>query len=89
VNQRDQQQLLTLGRAIREIRAEHDVGVVQLAAASGVDLERISALEAGRLDPAYELLLALAEALGVRASEFVVRAEALSAKREHPSDMAG
>jgi transcriptional regulator with XRE-family HTH domain len=82
VGQREQQQLLALGRAVREIRGERGMGVAQLASAAGVDLRQIAALEAGRLNPAYELLLALAEALGVPASELVVRAEALLAELE-------
>ena len=68
---------MALGRAIREIRADRGVGVAQLATASGVDLRRIAALEAGRLDPTYELLLALGDALGVSVSAFVIRAEEL------------
>jgi transcriptional regulator with XRE-family HTH domain len=82
VGQREQQQLLALGRAVREIRGERGMGVAQLASAAGVDLRQIAALEAGRLNPAYELLLALAEVLGVPASELVVRAEALLAELE-------
>jgi transcriptional regulator with XRE-family HTH domain len=89
VDQREQEQLLALGRAVREIRGERGMGVAQLAAAAGVDLRHIAALEAGRLNPAYELLLALAEALGVPASELVVRAEALSADLGEPDETAG
>jgi transcriptional regulator with XRE-family HTH domain len=89
MGQREQQQLLALGRALRQIRGERGMDVAQLAAAAGVDLRRIAALEAGRLNPAYELLLALAEVLGVPASELVVRAEALSADFEDPGETAG
>jgi transcriptional regulator with XRE-family HTH domain len=89
VGQREQQQLLALGRAVREIRGERGMGVAQLASAAGVDLRQIAALEAGRLNPAYELLLALAEALGVPASELVVRAEALLAELEDSDGTAG
>jgi transcriptional regulator with XRE-family HTH domain len=78
VSQREQQDLLVLGRAIRELREEHDATPADLAAATGVALTQIRALEAGRVDPTYELLLALAEALGVRPSAFVIRAEALA-----------
>jgi hypothetical protein len=39
----------------------------------------VRALEAGQLDPTYELLLALADGLDVRVSAFVIRAEALVA----------
>jgi transcriptional regulator with XRE-family HTH domain len=89
VGQQEEQQLLALGRAVREIRGERGMGVAQLAAAAGVDLRQIAALEVGRLNPAYELLLALAEALGVPASELVVRAEALSAELGEPDETAG
>jgi transcriptional regulator with XRE-family HTH domain len=89
VDQREQQQLLALGRAIREVRGERGMGVAQLAAAAGVDLRRIAALEAGRANPAYELLLALARALGVPAWELVVRAEALSAEPQDPDGTQG
>jgi transcriptional regulator with XRE-family HTH domain len=51
----------------------------QLAATADVPRAQVNALEAGRVDPTYELLLVLAEALGVRASAFVLRAEALAA----------
>jgi transcriptional regulator with XRE-family HTH domain len=80
VDQREQQHLQALGRAIREIRRECGMGVAQLAAAAGLDLRRISALEAGRLNPSYELLLALGDGLGVGASAFVIRAEELLAE---------
>jgi transcriptional regulator with XRE-family HTH domain len=78
VSQREQQHLLALGLALGQIREEHGVSADQLAAATGVELARVRALEDGRLDPAYELLLALADGLGVRPSAFVIRAEALA-----------
>jgi DNA-binding XRE family transcriptional regulator len=78
VSQQEQQDLLVLGRAIREIREERDTTAADLAAAADVELAQIRALEAGRVDPTYELMLALAEGLGVRPSAFVIRAEALA-----------
>lgn len=75
----EQQDLLLLGRAIGETRRQRGMSVEQLAAASDIDPRRIQALEAGRVNPGYELLLALAEGLGVRPSAFVIRAEALAA----------
>jgi transcriptional regulator with XRE-family HTH domain len=89
VSQREQQELLVLGRAIGQIREERDVTVEDLAAASDVELAQIRALEAGRVDPTYELLLVLAEALGIRASAFVIRAEALAAGEEGPNESPG
>jgi DNA-binding XRE family transcriptional regulator len=78
VSQQEQRDLLLLGRSIREIREERNTTAADLAAAADVELAQIRALEAGRVDPTYELLLALAEALGVRPSAFVIRAEALA-----------
>ncbi|HZL48334.1 MAG TPA: helix-turn-helix domain-containing protein [Solirubrobacteraceae bacterium] len=60
--------LLLLGRAFREIREQRGLSAGELATATGVNRLRIVSLEEGRLDPDYELLLGLAEGLGVRAS---------------------
>ena len=69
--------LLILGKAFREIREQHGLGAGELATATGVDGVRIAALEEGRLDADYDLLLTLAEGIGVRASAFFLRAEEL------------
>jgi transcriptional regulator with XRE-family HTH domain len=58
------------------------LSAVDLAAAIGNEQTLIRALEAGRLDPSYELLLALAQGLGVRPSVFIIRAEELKARRQ-------
>jgi transcriptional regulator with XRE-family HTH domain len=79
VGQREQRYLLALGLAIAEIREERGVSAEQLAGAAGAELAHIHALEAGHVDPTYELLLALADGLGVRVSAFAIRAEALVA----------
>lgn len=71
------QELRFLGKAVREIREQRGIAVGELAAATGMDRTRIEALEAGRLDPDLELLVALADGIGVRLSVFVVRAEEL------------
>jgi len=67
--------LIALGKAIREMREERGLTGSALAAAAEVPHWRVTALEEGRLDPDYDLLLRLADAMGTRASEFVVRAE--------------
>jgi len=72
--------LVVLGRAIGELRDQGGLSASALAAAVGVEERRIRALEAGQLDPDYELLIALAEALGVRPAELVIRAEQLAAE---------
>jgi transcriptional regulator with XRE-family HTH domain len=70
--------LALLGRAIQLEREEHGMTPAELAAAAGVKRRRLAALEAGRHDPTYDLLVSLAQGLGVRLSTFPIRAEALS-----------
>jgi transcriptional regulator with XRE-family HTH domain len=73
--------LLLLGEAFREIREQRGLGVGELAVATGVDLACIEALEAGCLDPDLELLVRIADGIGVRPSAFFLRAEDLEATR--------
>jgi transcriptional regulator with XRE-family HTH domain len=69
--------LVSLGRAVRSLREQQGLSASDLAAAVGVAPARIAALEEGRLDPDFELLLTLADSMGVRLSTFFVRAEEL------------
>jgi transcriptional regulator with XRE-family HTH domain len=69
--------LLVLGRAVRRMREQRGMSADDLAGATGMGLERIEALETGHLDPTYELLLALAEGLGIQPSALVTVAEQL------------
>ncbi len=62
---------------MREVREQHGLSAHDLAAASGVDPARVAALEEGRLDPDFELLLTLAKSMGIRPTAFFVRAEEL------------
>jgi transcriptional regulator with XRE-family HTH domain len=72
------QDLTRLGLAIGELRRREGVNRRELARAAGIEEARLGALEAGRLDPDYELLLAVAEGIGVRPSAFVLRAEEIA-----------
>ncbi len=74
--------LLVLGQAIRRMREQRDMSAGELADASTIDRERIDALETGRLDPTYELLLAVAEGLGTQPSALVTLAERLKESNE-------
>lgn len=74
--------LVLLGRAVRRTREERGISVDQLARASAIHRQRILALETGHLDPTYEQLLALADALGVQPSALVVHAERMDAPPE-------
>jgi len=59
------------------VRARQGFSVAELALASGVSRDLIEELEHGLLDPDFDLLIALADSLGVGPSTFVVRAEDL------------
>ena len=71
--------LLTLGRAIKLVRDQRGMSADELATSSGILRERIDALEAGRLDPTYELLVKIADGLGTQPSTLVTLAERLRA----------
>jgi transcriptional regulator with XRE-family HTH domain len=68
--------LIALGRAIRQLRAERNISAGELAVATGLAPGRLDSIEAGRFDPAYDVLLALARGLSVKPAELVQRAEA-------------
>jgi transcriptional regulator with XRE-family HTH domain len=69
--------LLALGRAVKLMREQRGMSADELAEASGVSRECLDALETGQLDPTYELLVEIAEGLGVQPSELVIFAEQL------------
>ena len=71
----DDTDLALLGRAVRHLREERSLSAERLAEAAGMTRQRIAMLEAGRLDPTYELLLALADALHTQPSVIVALAE--------------
>jgi len=73
-----------LGLAVRERRTQRHLSQAELALATGVARQRIGALERGRLNPRYELLIALADALGVELGVLVTRAEALATESGDP-----
>ncbi len=63
--------LVALGRATERLREQHAMTASELAAAAGIAPARLHALEAGEVDPAYDVLLALAEGLGVQVEQLV------------------
>jgi ribosome-binding protein aMBF1 (putative translation factor) len=73
--------LIALGQTIRQLRVERDISAEQLAGVAGLKQTRLEAIEAGRLDLRYEVLLALAGGLGVQSGELVTRAEAVANTR--------
>jgi transcriptional regulator with XRE-family HTH domain len=73
--------LIALGQTIRQLRVERDISAEQLAGAAGLKQTRLEAIEAGRVDLRYDVLLALAGGLGVQSGELVTRAEAVANTR--------
>jgi transcriptional regulator with XRE-family HTH domain len=64
-------ELLRLGETIRQVREQQRLSVAELTARTGIDARRIRKIEAARLDPTYDVLIALADGLGVRLSALV------------------
>jgi ribosome-binding protein aMBF1 (putative translation factor) len=73
-------ELVFLGQAIRHIREEQELSVGELAGKARIDERRLSRLEAGQIDPGYDLLGKLAHALNTEPSTLAARAEALAKK---------
>ncbi len=67
----EQAELIRLGEQFQHVREQQGVSVAELAARTDISERRISSLEAGRLDPAYDVLIALADGMGVRASALI------------------
>jgi transcriptional regulator with XRE-family HTH domain len=67
----DRVELARFGETFRQVREQQGVTVADLAARTGIAAERIGALEAGRLDPAYDVMIALADGMGVPLSALV------------------
>jgi transcriptional regulator with XRE-family HTH domain len=67
----EQTGLVHLGETFRQVRERRRVSIADLAAVTGIDRGQISELEAGHLDPTYDVLLALADGLRVRPSAFM------------------
>jgi transcriptional regulator with XRE-family HTH domain len=57
------------------MREQRNMNADELVKASGVPREQLDALEAGQLDPTYELLLEIADGLGAQPSALVILAE--------------
>jgi DNA-binding XRE family transcriptional regulator len=66
-----QAELIRFGETFRQIRERESVSVADLAARTGIDADQINALEAGRLDPAFDVMIALADGIGVRLSALI------------------
>jgi transcriptional regulator with XRE-family HTH domain len=58
-------------QTFRQVREREGLSVADLAASTGIDARQIDALEAGRLDPAFDVMCALADGIGVRLSALI------------------
>jgi len=77
-------ELIAFGLTLRRAREEKGMSSDVLAAAAGVERERLDAIEAGRFAPDVDVLVALADGLGVGLAELVRRAGALKADVSTP-----
>ena len=66
-----------LGRAVRDLRKDRSISQETLAHLSGMDRTYVGGIERGERNPTYETLRRLCDALGVRSSELIARAENL------------
>jgi len=64
-------ELTTLGSLIRQAREQKGMSVAELAEAAGFKRRRLVRIEAGELDPRFDGLMALADALGVSPAAIV------------------
>jgi transcriptional regulator with XRE-family HTH domain len=74
--------LAFLGQAVRRTREQQGMSADEFAADTGISRKRIDALEAGHLDPTYDLLLVLAKGLAIRPFALLTLAEQLKESSE-------
>jgi ribosome-binding protein aMBF1 (putative translation factor) len=67
----DSAALAALGRSVRRLREQRNISARAFACATGLQPERLAALEDGQLDPDFELMVRLADALNMKLSELV------------------
>jgi transcriptional regulator with XRE-family HTH domain len=58
-------ELIRFGQKIRQVREREGISVAELAARTDVDAQKIKALEAGQFDPPFDVMIALADGIGV------------------------
>lgn len=67
-----------LGRAVRQLRVEHEMTLEVLAKASGLHWTYLSGIERGRRNPTLNVLAAVARSLDIRTSRLIRLAENVS-----------
>jgi transcriptional regulator with XRE-family HTH domain len=61
-------ELIRFGRKIRHVREREGISVAELAIRTDIEVQKINALEAGRFDPPFDVMIATADGIGVRLS---------------------
>jgi transcriptional regulator with XRE-family HTH domain len=64
-------ELISFGQMVRQVREREGIDVTDLAARTSIAAQQIKAIEAGRLDPTFDAMNALADGLGVRLSALI------------------
>ena len=64
-------ELIHFGQKIRQVREREGISVAQLAVRTDIDAQKINALEAGRFDPPFDVMIAVADGIGVRLSTLI------------------
>lgn len=72
-----EQELLFFAQAIRELREQREITQAELAGKAGISQRRLASIEAGKHDPDFELLCALADALSVTKAALIDHAHKL------------
>lgn len=65
------QELITLGKIIREKRESQNITQVELASRAGVDRNYIGMVERGERNPSYLSLQKIAQGLGIPVNELI------------------
>jgi DNA-binding XRE family transcriptional regulator len=68
--------LVALGRTVRQLREQQNMTKAALADAAGITPGRLTAIEAAKLDPRWDVLLALADGLSVPCAQLVANIDA-------------
>jgi transcriptional regulator with XRE-family HTH domain len=77
IRQHDHDELARLGQTVRQLREQRNISASDFANASGITLRRVTRIEAGKVDPRYDELLALARGLSIKPSELFIQAQQL------------
>jgi XRE family transcriptional regulator, fatty acid utilization regulator len=64
-------QLNALGKRITGLRKEQDLSLSELAANMGISKGNLSDIEAGKRDPRYSTLGAIAKGIGINVTELI------------------